>query len=258
MRRIWFLVVLALFAVPAHADFTPGGGTTGGGGGGHVRPSLVGDELLVWQCNDAASPLVNTGSAASSNATAFGTVDQYQAPGVFASGVRLNFSADGGGFQGALNQNVPNAFSVSAWINVEAAAGSDVLVSKDNSDTGAAVTHSSALLYLSVGTPSFLISSASNADFAISARSALPVNGWHFIVGTYTSGSMNLYVDGVLAATSTTPTGNITQYATSWNVGGRTGIAQSLAGEIAEVRVNSSALAATTIAAQWKAGMGYP
>ncbi len=203
---------------------------------------------------------VNTGSAGS-NGTApqINAPYQYQASGPFAKGVRVVFNANAKGFQTAANvQDVPNAFSVGCWLYFEQSiGGTTILVSKDDNDAGGSVTDNSFNLYLASALPTFAVHAAVGGNVALGARQNLTVRTLHFIAGTYTSGTTNLFIDGTLDATGSTSTGNVTQFNTKYTIGGRTGSSLSPAGIMYECRIDSVAWTAAQVQTMWATGMGW-
>ena len=75
----------------------------------------------------------------------------------------------------------------------------------------------------------------------VGGAGALPLNAWTHLAATYTSGSLRIYVNGVLAATQA-GTGSITSSTLPLRIGGNTIWGEYFAGRIDEVKLYNRAL----------------
>ncbi len=87
----------------------------------------------------------------------------------------------------------------------------------------------------------------------VGGAGALPLNAWTHLAATYTSGSLRIYVNGVLAATQA-GTGSITSSTLPLRIGGNTIWGEYFAGRIDEVKLYNRALSVTEIAADMAGG----
>jgi hypothetical protein len=145
-------------------------------------------------------------------------------------------------------------FSFGVWYKADAAAGVNAYFVSKNV-VGAA-------LYLNAGGPRFYVTGTPAAQ-NIGGGGALGVDHrgdglWHLAVATWSPGVMSIYIDGVLAITSSAsvPT-SLSTGADNWGFGAQSSGGSKFFGLIDNMMVIPSELTLSQIAAWYTAGRGY-
>jgi hypothetical protein len=206
-----------------------------------------GGALSFWELEDAG-PSTATDSVGGRTATVHGTVT-FQQAAVANHGTSVSF---GGGYlevpyAAALN---PTAFTVGAWINANSGAAKTVVSSRDN--TGGTwrgyrlFIDASNVLWAEVGTGTASPTTLTSGTAVTGARA--------YVAMTYASGTLKVYVNGVLKGTSSvtysaTTTAPLRIGATSEGTA-----SQLYAGRMQEVAVYGRALSASELAQLYTLG----
>ena len=154
--------------------------------------------------------------------------------------------------------NAPDAFTVETWVRTTTSRGGK-LVGFGNRASGTSTTADRHLYMDNAGRLFFGMQSS--AVQTVNGPKAYNDGAWHHVVGTYGSGTMTLYVDGVQVA-QRTDVAFERAYWGYWRVGGDrlTGwpnrpTSDYLAGTLDEVAVYSTVLSAATVAQHRTAGI---
>ena len=158
--------------------------------------------------------------------------------------VTLNGTSQYGTVANASQMSKSNNFSLEIWVKRTKNASSQAVVGKPLSTS--TKTENYAFWFDTANKIRFEVGGGGNKFATVTSAAALDTN-WHHVVGTFASGSLKLYVDGVQSATVTA---NFTAAATNTsalNVG-RAGTANYYGGNLDEVALYGTALAAAQVA----------
>jgi hypothetical protein len=134
--------------------------------------------------------------------------------------------------------------SLTAWVNFDSVATVQMIVCKVfNNTTHASPYFSYGLHTLANGQPRFWISRTGGAANRAGTTGMFKVGTWHHVAGVYDGAQMQLYLDGVLAAT-TNVTGTLIGYDTVLRMGTNGGLTEPLKGKLDDIRVYNRALTA--------------
>ncbi len=154
-------------------------------------------------------------------------------------------------------------FTLEAWVNGTAVAGRvTTILAKGTGDSGGAANEQFALDVSEDGMFRFFVRDA--GDNAYEAEAGVGPDGtWHHLVGVYDgpSGLLYLYVDGDVAASSTTPSAGVRASSFEVSIGSRrSGVAPefdlTFEGTIDEVAIYNTALTPERIVAHYGASYG--
>ena len=152
----------------------------------------------------------------------------------------------------------PNVFTISAWFRTDVASGR---VFGFSSDQSVSSTYRDRHLFIDTGGRLRFGTEESGSQFKFALASAGRVDDgqWHHAVGTFTPGSMVLYLDGQRQGSSTDAR-SLRQYGGFWRVGRQSldGWANSggfaFVGDVDTVRVHDRVLDPAAVAADYAAG----
>ena len=223
---------------------------------------LADGAVAYWRLNETSGTTAASLVPGVPAGTISGAVTLNQ-PGAIADGdkaMRFNPAGAADGTvnltNGAWNAFGTAAFAVEAWIRGTTMPSAHQLMVAAGATTGGA--GSASLTVHPTGLYWWVVDSAA-VQLSIGTPVAPVLDGrWHYVVGVRRVGSPNdsleLWVDGVLAASTTMSTGrNYTALAPSF-IGG--GVANEFLGEVDEVAVYKTALTPAQIAAHYYAGLG--
>lgn len=141
--------------------------------------------------------------------------------------------------------------SASAWVNFSSLAANQYIIGKEVSSTP-------------YGGWMMRINNSGKLDFSVSVGATNYLNEysvanmvtgtWYHILGTYDGETINLYLDGKLVATNTSPSGTITTNAANVNIGRSEGFGRYLNGKIDEVKIYNIALTPEQVRQDMNAG----
>lgn len=217
--------------------------------GGPTRPAVLGTEQIIWRCNDAASPILNSGiGGAAGNLAATGANVRYGAPMPTGSSVRL--IGDGSYLSGgaAVDPGGAPTVSFSMWLSPCTNAAM-MFLGKGTMVSISQLVGGRVQAVLTTNTPS---------TRTLTSTYLLDAGGPHHVVVTYDVATMYLYVDGALEASGAL-VGALTGGAGSvWTVGIFSDFLSLPANaRFGEIRMDPAAPSAAAIAAQFRAGVGY-
>jgi len=133
-------------------------------------------------------------------------------------------------------------FSVAAWIYWTGSGTQDYIVDKSGKYT----------LSLNAGNPQFSVGSV----FVASPGPVLPPNAWYFLVGTYSGGTVQLYINSKYVASSTsatqpTPGGNL-----EFGCSSSCSSTYSFSGQISNIQIYNTSLSANEVQALYSESIG--
>jgi signal peptidase I len=145
----------------------------------------------------------------------------------------------------------PTAFTVEAWVKTTSTAGGRILGFGNASGTTGSTTVDRQLYLGTTGKAYFGVGTAKTV---VASTTAINNGAWHYLVGTYTSGTngMKLYVDGTLQGSATATPVTLTGY---WRAGAESmtgwtaNPGQYFDGTLDELAVYPTALTATQVQA---------
>jgi hypothetical protein len=141
----------------------------------------------------------------------------------------------------AASLDLTSGMTLEAWVYPTSLSGwMNVIYKPDNG---------SSICYVLQGcTPSGQVPSLWGAfsSSSLSGPSALPLNTWSHLAGTYDGSTMNFYVNGLLVG-SRPQTGPITTSSVALTIGGNTAYGENWSGLIDEVRIYNRALSQSEI-----------
>jgi len=142
------------------------------------------------------------------------------------------------------NLNLTTVGSLSAWVKGTQAGHHSVIFGKGNYGIDR-----NGYTFDAIGNLNLELANASGYDFLVGANNIGDGN-WHYVVGTWDSSTMRLYVDGIARETMTEtviPVSNVYDLL----IGKAPGYPQTFSGYIDEARINSSLLNANWIATEY-------
>jgi hypothetical protein len=219
------------------------------------RDVVLGDSAVAfWRLGEAqgASSAVDEGS--SPVAGTFSNVPTLAQAGPLSGDPNRAVRFDGAGafvdVADAAKLKPASAVTLEAWVKTTASNG--VIVDKPYT-AGALVSYS---LSVAAGKAKVAIDLSGGHSYSLSSTASINDGQWHYLVGTFGSASLKLYVDGASAGNSVGTTGSL-QYSTLKLQIGRFDSAGGnyLAGVVDEVAVYSSALSSTLVSAHYNAGV---
>jgi prepilin-type N-terminal cleavage/methylation domain-containing protein len=146
------------------------------------------------------------------------------------------------------NMSLPTTFSVTSWVKLTSTnVGSlwNFIIAGDYGDFGFGV-----IKYSGNGQPYFMLTKTSTIDSTLSTT-AIGDTGWHQIVMTFSSGSLQYYIDSAPAGSSTFSN---TFSPTVKRIGSSPAFASTMNGAIDDVRLYSRTLSAGEVSAVYSAG----
>ena len=159
-----------------------------------------------------------------------------------------------GGVRGEISaSNDYPAWSAEAWIKTpDAGTNQRTIVGRANSQTDSSRT----IWYLDLinNVPRFVVANTTGVFGVAQGTTKLNDNQPHHLVGTYTSGGIELYVDGEWVANGTLP-GNPNTYDAKLTVGGHGDHTRLFSGVIDEVAYYDTALPASRVQTHYQAGV---
>ena len=166
-------------------------------------------------------------------------------------GRALNFNQTNS-FAQVTNNNAlsPNQVTVSAWIYPTSLAGQDYkrIVDKNSSvDTGEYT-----LWMYNTGTIIWYVNNWTHGY--VVSPSSVPLNQWTHIAGTFTNGSLKLYINGVLSVGGTSSDTTITTTSTNVFIGNRGSLDRPFLGKLDDIRIYNYARTQKQIVEDMNAG----
>lgn len=177
---------------------------------------LASSPAAFWRLGE---PVGSTGAVDSASSPDNGTYTN--APQLGVSGVlsgdpdrAVSFGGDGAFVDvGDASKLKPaSAFTLEAWVKTTASAG--VIVDKPNGTS--TVSYS---LSIAAGKAKAAIDLSGSHSYSLSSSASVNDGNWHFLAATFGSSLLKLYVDGVLAGTSSTTTGSLSYTTASLQIG---------------------------------------
>lgn len=162
-------------------------------------------------------------------------------------------SFDGGDYLNIGNSSAfdNSTISTSAWVNFSSLTSNQYIIGKEISTNPYGgwmlrINGNGKLDYsVSVGATNYL------TEYAVSS---IYTGTWYHVMGTYDGETINLYLDGKLVATNTSPSGTITTNAANVNIGRSEGFGRYLNGKIDEVKIYNIALTPEQVRQDMNAG----
>jgi len=142
------------------------------------------------------------------------------------------------------NLNLTTVGSLSAWVKGTQAGHHSVIFGKGDYNN-----NTNGYVFDAIGNLNLFLANAGSYDF-LSGANNIGDGNWHYVVGTWDSSTMRLYVDGVARETMTEtviPVSNVHNLL----IGKAPGYSHTFRGYIDEARINSSLLNANWIATEY-------
>ncbi|MHC4890517.1 MAG: LamG-like jellyroll fold domain-containing protein, partial [Planctomycetota bacterium] len=149
--------------------------------------------------------------------------------------------------------NLTNNFSISAWLNLDSA-GPEMLLCKGNVPAyfpGGAYT---IICVPSNGTLSFYVRDSNNTEFGC-AVTAVAINEWTHIVGTFNDGNISIYQNGIFVESTGLGTATIYSNNGPLGIGAEGDGGMPFRGAIDEVAIHNSALSDEEIQQLYQIGL---
>jgi hypothetical protein len=231
------------------------------------QPTVLADSpSFLWPLNDTG------GTAADASSNGFnGTYEpgtSHGVPGPFTGQTATGFDGNTGLVTAQKQVTGPQTFSIEGWFNTSTDDGGK-LIGFGSSQTGSSSSFDRHIYMMNDGQLVFGIWNSQTET--IETPNVYNDGAWHYVVATYGSGNMALYVDGRLVGTSTSSSAQ--GYSGYWRVGGDNlggwnldpwvrdsqGTTQPHSyyfnGTIADFAVYPTALSAAQVAAHYAAGL---
>ena len=141
------------------------------------------------------------------------------------------------------NLDITTSISIAAWVKFSNTGSQETVIAKRNAWELAKSSGETVIMSIYQTSNKFTFST-----------STLSADTWYYIVGTYTSGTMQIYIDGVLDKTDTSYTGNIDT--TVYNVTvGQNNSSTYWTGNLDEIKVYDTVLTVDEIISNYRAGL---
>src|SRR3989338_6275013 len=219
----------------------------GGGGGSSEEVSL--QKGLVGQWKFDGNAKVSTPS--SNNGTVTGATLTTDRKGTANRAYSFNGSSDFVNVPHNANLNLTTAITISAWINIDPAGKADyqtILTKQDG------VADPELYMFRLQQSSGFLLGRIQNAAYAVNdiTGSADLTGAWHHVVFTYDANFLNIYVDGVSAATPVAKTITPGTNTAALTIGKTLTAGRFAKGTIDDVRIYNRALSQVEITALYQ------
>ena len=149
--------------------------------------------------------------------------------------------------------NLTNNFSISAWLNLDNA-GPEILLCKGNVPAYFAGGAYTILCVPSNGTLSFYVRGSNNAEYGY-AVTAVAINEWTHIVGTFNDGNISIYKNGVFVANGILGTSTINTNNGPLGIGAEGDGGMPFKGTIDDVAIHNRALSREEIQQLYQIGL---
>ncbi len=217
--------------------------------------TVLGDSpAAYWRLGEGAGTVMSDASPNGSNGTYSGAMTQSQVGAIVGdSNTATQFTGGHAVAPSTSSLSITGALSIEAWIKWAAApTGVQIIVEKGD---GATLTNTAyALGYIpSLGFGLYVY--IGNNYYSVVVSNPPPAGQWSHVVGTRTaSGSLSLYENGSLVATSSDSGGSLNTVSTSVGVAGTAGTAvYPFNGTLDEVAIYPSALTSAKVTNHWSA-----
>ena len=208
---------------------------------------------MYWRLDETAGPTANDTSPNGAVGLYSGSGVTYQTPSAVTgvNGTGITVDGQSGNVASATQYSNPTVYSEEAWFNTKTTNGGKI-IGFGSSQTGLSSSYDRHVFMNGSGQLTFGVYTGQLNE--IQTSGSYNDGQWHQVVATQGSDGMNLYVDGHLVGTN--PQTQAQAYSGYWRVGGDNawdGVQPWFAGEIDEVSIYSSELAASDVLAQYKA-----
>ncbi len=223
-----------------------------GAGLGEILTALADSPTVSWELSD---PYGSTTAAEELGTGFVGTVNggvTFGQPGpvpAFPGETAASFDGTSGYISTGFAPTLTTAFSVSAWVNPDTLVGCDIATMRSGGNACGIIAALNADGTISFGGSVFV---GTNDYFFESTHR--PQKQWYYVAYCWnaTDGGV-LYVNGAVAWTQTSATGNNTLSADWWIGGGGRGYGSWYGGSIAKVRIYDQVLTSAQVAALYNA-----
>src|SRR3989344_4354282 len=218
-----------------------------GGAGGTEEVNLQKGLVGWWKFNgDAKDSTPN-----SNHGTVTGTTLTTDRKGTANKAYSFNGTSDFVNVPHNANLNLTTAVTISAWINIDPAGKADyqtILTKQDG------VTDPELYMFRLQQSNGFLLGRIQNAAYAVNdiTGSADLTGAWHHVVFTYDANFLNIYVDGVSAATPVAKTITPGTNTSALTIGKTLAVGRFAKGTIDDVRIYNRALSQAEITALYQ------
>ena len=217
--------------------------------------AVAADSPTLWYpLNDTAGTTAHDNSATLHNGVYQGGVTLGTACPT-TCGTAVTFNGSTGYVSNANTITSPATFSIEAWFKTTTTTGG-MIAGFGNTVTGPSTNYDRHLYMNNAGQIYFGVAS----NQTVHSTAAYNNGSWHQAVGTEGPAGLQLYIDGALVASASTPTSSAQTYTGSWRVGydslgGWTSNPQSnyFAGSLAEASFYNAQLSAARVAAHYAA-----
>lgn len=141
------------------------------------------------------------------------------------------------------NLDITTAITLAGWVYIETTGAQKTVIAKNLTYELAVSSGETVIMSIYQTTNKFILSNAT-----------LSADTWHYLVGTYTSGTMNIYIDAVLDKTSSSYTGAIDSTSAAVETGTNNG-STKWPGRLDEVKVYDRVLSVNEIVTNYRAGL---
>ena len=219
----------------------------GGGGGSSEEVSLQKGLVGQWKFDGNAKD----STPSSNNGTVTGVTLTTDRKGTANRAYSFNGSSDFVNVPHNANLNLTTAITISAWINIDPAGKADyqtILTKQDG------VADPELYMFRLQQSSGFLLGRIQNAAYAVNdiTGSADLTGAWHHVVFTYDANFLNIYVDGVSAATPVAKTITPGTNTAALTIGKTLTAGRFAKGTIDDVRIYNRALSQVEITALYQ------
>src|SRR3989344_4468140 len=219
----------------------------GGGGGSSEEVSLQKGLVGQWKFDGNAKD----STPSSNNGTVTGATLTTDRKGTANRAYSFNGSSDFVNVPHNANLNLTTAITISAWINIDPAGKADyqtILTKQDG------VTDPEIYMFRLQQSNGFLYGTIQNTGYTVnSITGSTDLTGaWHHVVFTYDANFLNLYVDGVSAATPVAKTITPGTNTAALTIGKTLTLGRFAKGTIDDARIYNRALSQTEITALYQ------
>ncbi|TDD21203.1 laminin G [Kribbella turkmenica] len=168
-----------------------------------------------WRLGEAAGSTTSVDSSGQSNNGTFTGVTLGGA-GAIAGDTSMTASTTSGRMIGEKAYSMPQQFTVEAWVKQSGFNRGGRIIGFGSSRTGSSAGGGDRMLYMRTN-GSIVFGVNDGTQRTLTSTSGKNNGQWHHVVGSYDNGAMKLYVDGVLAGS--TSVGSASLYYGWWRVG---------------------------------------
>jgi hypothetical protein len=236
------LVANGTHTLTARARDTSGNVTTSASVAVTVANAGPAGLVAAYGFNEGTGSTVGDASGGGNNGTQTGA--SWSTTGKYGNALSFNGTASWVTVADTAALHLTTGMTVEAWVRPASTSGWRSVLTKERSNGLSYALYG----YANSGKPPGVYGNTGGSDSGASAGSALPLNAWSHLAGTYDGSTLRLYVNGTQVATQAL-SGSLVSSTAPLRIGGNSVWGEYFSGLIDEVRVYNRALSPTEIQA---------